>query len=515
VWAGEKPVNMEDTILGIDVGTSSIKCSLFDLNGTELFSSSSDYDLLNPEPEIFEIDPGTIWEAVLKSIRKIIQLNSDRYKIAAVGICAMMVMPVLLDANNKVVRPIIHWFDGRLQKQYYELISGGKNKEIAVYSGSGLTGESTINAIDWVKNNEPENYSQINKFFMIKDFIRYKLTGVILSDFGDASGSQMLDTRKWIWSEEIISALGFNRTFFPELSKPTDIGGFIIKEASRATGIACDTPVAVGSGDGITTIFGLGVYEDGQIGITVGSAGVIGASTTQFPQDNKLRTYVLCHPFCDRWYSLMATASSGEIFRWYCNSIVKNNQVSFTELDKEAANSPPGSDGILFMPYLLGSRNPYSNPQASGMILGLRYKHKRSHLTRAILEGISLELLDIMRVQDEILGNEKIKIREVKISGGITKSRFWTQLLADVFQTDLITTKVKELGTLGAAIIASTAIGKFKNLKEAVKAMVANGETIKHNDSLKQLYEGKFQLFREMYKDLEPKFSSFIDKKFK
>lgn len=500
---------MKEAILGIDIGTSSIKCSLFDLNGIELLSSSSHYELLNPRPEIIEIDPNVLWQAVIEAIKKIIEANQKKYKIISIGLCAMMIMPVLLDGRCNVLRPIIHWFDRRLQKQYFELKKAGKDKIVSLYSGSGLTGESTINAIDWVKKNEPDVYKKINKFFMIKDFIRYKLTGKVLSDYGDASGSQMLDTKKWKWSNEAISELDFNPSIFPDLAKPTDIGGYISKEMSAITGLNEGIPVAIGSGDGITTIFGLGIYKNGQVGITVGSAGVIAASTTQFPEDKKLRTYVFCHPFCDRWFSLMATASSGEILRWYNNSIIKNDKISFADLDSEADASAAGSDGVLFLPYLLGSRNPYSNPNACGIILGLRYRHNRSHLTRAVLEGISFELMDILKVQEEILRGNHINIKEIKLSGGITKSNFWMHMLADILQTDLITIKVKESGTLGSALIASTAAGVYKTLEEAIKEMVNDDSTIKPNKNLGEIYDKKFKLFREMYQALEPKFDLF------
>lgn len=503
---------MNEAILGIDIGTSSIKCVLFDFEGNEVVSASNSYDLLKTKPDSFEIDSGVLWGSVVAAIHKINRLNCEnvkKFRISAIGICAMMVMPVLMDKDNNVIRPIIHWFDNRLQKQYFKLKKEGKDKVISFYSGSAITGESAVNSLDWVKENEPENYKKINKFFMIKDFIRFKLTGKIFTDFGDASGTQLLDTKKWDWSSQSISELGFKRDMFPELLRPDDKGGFLTKEASRLTGLEENIPVAVGSGDGITTIFGLGAYADGQAGITVGSAGIIATTSKLFPEDEKQRSYVFCHPFCDRWYSFMATASSGEIFRWYNKSIIKNDRISYSDLDKEASECPAGADGLIFLPYLLGSRNPYSNPNACGMMLGLRYKHERKHLTRAILEGICFELMDILKVQEDILSKNKIKIKDVRLSGGICQSNFWTQLLADILQTDLITSKAKELGALGSSIMAATASGVYKDLKEAIKHMVKDDKKINHNKDLEDIFSRKFDLFREMYKVFEQKFHLF------
>ena len=429
---------MRDSILGIDAGTSSIKCALYDLAGRELLKSSSSYKNIHIAPDHIEIDPEALWNAVACSIRKITDKNSGKYRIIAVGLCAIMVMPVLLDRNRDVIRPVIHWFDSRLQRQYFKVKKKGHDRLIAKYSGSALTGESTVNALSWIKEHEPECYKRISFFFMLKDFIRFKLTGEVFSDYGDASGTQMLESKQWRWSNELISGLGFDKNFYPELRRPFEIGGYVTDEASNVTGLVGGTPVAVGSGDGITTIFGLGIYREGQSGITVGSAGVIAAPSKSYPEDRKLRAYVFCHPMCDRWFLLMATASSGEIFKWYNDNIIADNRITYADLDREAEGSRAGSDGLIFLPYLLGSRNPYSNPKASGVLLGLKYRHKRQDVTRAILEGISFELADIFEVQEEILSVSGIEIDEVKLSGGITRSGFWQQLLADVLGRDLV-----------------------------------------------------------------------------
>ena len=496
---------MREALLGIDIGTSTIKSSLFGIKGEELCTYTSQYGL-KKQGGIIEIEPDVLWNAIVDSLLKINKFSSGKYEIISIGLCAMMIMPVFLDSNNNVIRPIIHWFDERLYAQFLEIKKEGKDKFISSCSGSGVTGESTINAIYWIKRNEPECYKKINKFIMIKDYIRFKLTGKIMTDFGDASGTLLLDTKKWRWSDEAISNLKIRKTIFPDLLKSTDIGGYITKETSKLTGLKEGTPVAMGSGDGITTILGLGIYKDGQAGIIVGSAGVIGAAATKFPKDDKYRSSVFCHPMSDRWYSFTTTASSGEIFRWYKNSIISNEKVSYKDLDLEAESSPPGTGGLIFLPYLLGSRNPHSNPKACGMILGLRYKHNRSYLTRAIMEGISFELLELLEVQKEISGQNLTKAKKAKISGGILNSKYWPQLLANVLQYNLITTKVKELGTLGSAIMAATASCVYEDLKIAINCMVNDKGIIQYNKSLREIYRKKYLIFKEIYKILEPKF---------
>ena len=505
---------MKESILGIDIGTSSIKCSLFDFNGRELLRSSSDYQNIYKDPGIVEIDNEVLWGAVVKAIKEIVNLCSGKYKIISVGICAIMIMPVLLDSKNNVIRPIIHWFDSRPRQQYYEIKQKGLDKLISEFSGSAFTGESTINTLSWVKTFEPGNYKKISKFILLKDYIRFKLTGKILSDFGDASGSQMLDTRKWKWCNELIEELGFKKHIFPDLFKPYENAGNISSGAAGLTGLEPGTPVAVGSGDGITTIFGLGIYREGQVGVTVGSAGVIAAPSRTYPEDDKYRGYIFCHPMCDRWFTLMATASSGAILKWYLENLVNDKEITYRDLDIEAKKSPAGSNGLLFLPYLLGSRNPHSNPRASGTFLGLRYNHKRSDITRALLEGISFELLDIFHAEKEILLKRNITISKVKLSGGIINSNFWMQVLADILGKDIITTKVKELGTLGSSIIAAVTAGIYSDLETAVKKMVVDEKLIGRNSGLESLYRERFEIFKDLYKTLEPKFDLLLKQGF-
>ena len=412
----------QTVVLGVDIGTSSIKYSLIAPSGECVLSTSSEYPLARPAPGQFEIDVEDLWQRIAASIRAIVDSSSGRFDIEGVCACAMMIMPVFLDAQQKVVRPVIHWQDERLLEQCARLKEQGKDRIIAERSGSLLTGESTLNAIEWVREHEPGRFERIAKFVMTKDYIRYRLTGAVCSDFGDASGSLMLDVARREWSGDTARRLGVPASIFPELRDPDSAAGALTREASGLTGLREGLPVVVGTGDGICTILGLGVIDSGDVGITVGSAGVIGVATEKPPVDDRHRNYVFCHPARDRWYSVMATAASGDILRWYRDELLTNPGLAYGELDREAGSVEPGADGLLFLPYILGSRNPYSNPGAFGMFLGLRRKHGRRHLTRAVLEGILLEILDLYMTEAEVAEKLGISLQSVKVSGGIVKS---------------------------------------------------------------------------------------------
>ncbi len=493
----------KDVVLGVDIGTSSIKYSLITPSGECVLSHAGEYPLVKPGPGLFEIDPDDLWQRIAGSIRAVVEQGAGDYRIEAVCACAMMIMPVFLDAKRRVVRPVIHWQDERLLAQCEKLKAQGKDKLIAGCSGSLLTGESTLNAIEWVRDHEPGNFARISTFIMIKDYIRYRFTGVVCSDYGDASGSLMLDVAHRRWSADTARALGLPASIFPELRSSDSAGGTLTREASQLTGLPEGLPVVVGTGDGICTILGLGVIESGDVGITVGSAGVIGVATEKPPIDAGHRNYVFCHPAADRWYSIMATAASGDVLRWYRDELIRNAGLGYKEIDEEARPVPPGADGLLFLPYILGSRNPHSNPGACGIFLGLRRRHGRSHLTRAVLEGILLEILDLYLTGQEVCEKLGVGLKSVKVSGGIVKSDLWLHMLADVLGKQMVQTEQDELGALGCGILAYKGIGYYSSLRDSVKNMVREKRVVPFDESANVAYRKKFDSFRRAYRQME------------
>lgn len=486
--------------LGIDIGTSSLKCSLYDMAGKEIATLSGSYPLIELGPGRMEIDAEVLWTSVAALVRKMTDADAGMHDVASVAVCAMMIMPVLLDGARSPLRPIIHWQDERLAQKILTLKKTEMERFILQSAGSLLTAESTISALLWVRENEPDTFRKLDRFVMTKDYIRLKLCGNLCTDYGDASGTLLLDVRNWKWSSELSERLGLQARLFPDLA-PADAGaGFVTDAAAAVTGLRAGIPVATGTGDGICTILGLGALEHGDVGITVGSAGVIGVSSTKLPLDASCRNYIFCHPVRGKWYSLMATAASGDTLRWYRNSILRNPAVPYAELDKEAAAVAPGADGVIFLPYILGSRNPYSNPRAAGTFVGLRHKHDRGVLTRAVMEGILYEMLDLQRVEKEIIGNTLGKVR---VSGGILRSRFWLRMLADMVGHELLLTEAQELGTLGCAVLASVAAGCHESIEAAVAKMVHVTNTVPSDPSLHARYQEKYQIFRRLYHDLE------------
>ncbi|MGA2480235.1 MAG: FGGY family carbohydrate kinase [Spirochaetia bacterium] len=495
-------------VLGVDVGTSSIKYSLIGARGQCIKSTSGGYSLDSAVPGQFEIDPEKLWDSVAASIRSLLAETTDACTVDAVCICAMMIMPVFLDAKLQVVRPIIHWQDERLLRESVILKEQGKDRLVAEGSGSLLTGESTLNALSWLRRNEPARFRKISGFIMIKDFIRLRLTDMVCTDFGDASGSLLLDPKTRSWNMTLVRALDIPESILPELRGSDEIAGKVSRGASARTGLPEGVPVVTGTGDGICTILGLGVCEKGEVGITVGSAGVVGVSAGEVPLDSLHRNYIFCHPLPDRWFSVMATAASGDILRWYRSEILGNPRMTYAELDEQARTVEPGSRGVMFLPYILGSRNPYGNPHAFGEFLGLRRQHDQRCMTRAVLEGILLEVLDLYLTEQEVIERRGGTLEGVRVSGGIVQSAFWLQMLADMLGKDLILTGASELGTLGCSILAFTGIRAYPSLQDAIRAMVTKSNVVRFDPWCHEVYQAKYKIFRQIYTAMEPLFPS-------
>ncbi len=486
-------------LLGIDVGTSCAKIGLHDDRGRCLKIVTRDYALMAGAPGEYEIDPEALWQSIAAELRRLAGSIGDVGRVEAISVCGMMIMPVLLDESGKPVRPVIHWQDQRLYAQFAALKESAAAKSVVASSGSMLTGEATINALSWVREHEPERFRRVSSFAMIKDFVRYRLTGALGTDYGDASGTMLLDARTLAWNESALRGLGFGGLRLPALSRPEIVAGSVSREAARLTGLPEGTPVAVGTGDGICTILGLGVVEDGALGITIGTAGVVGTVAGSPPIDERRRNYLFCHPVRGKWYSVMATAASGDVLRWYKDEFLRFSGGDYAALEEEASGITPDLSDVLFLPYILGSRNPHGNPEACGAFIGLRKTHSRGHVTRAVLEGILLEVADLVNVQAEIVGDHGRPQAAASISGGIVKSRFWLRMLADILGRDLVVPEAVELGTLGCAMLAAVSIGRYGTIEAAARAMSRVQEVVHFDGEAHELYRKRLACFKNAY----------------
>jgi xylulokinase len=489
--------------LGIDVSTTGSKALLIDTAGSVLAVCSSPHTLSTPRPLWSEQDPDEWWKATVTSIQSVIkQTGISPRSISAVGLTGQMHGLVLLDNRGKVLRPAILWNDQRTQAQCDEIHNRiGREKFIQISGNAALTG-FTAPKILWVAQNEPEVYAKASHVLLPKDYIRYRLTGEFAMDKADGSGTVLFDLRKRTWSSEILNTLDIPPEWMPATYEGPEFTGQVSAPASLETGLAAGTPVAAGGGDQAAQAVGAGAVEPGIIGLTVGTSGVVFATTPSALIEPEGRLHAFCHAVPGMWHFMGVMLSAAGSLQWYRDTLAPG--MSFDDLLKEAENIPAGSEGLQFLPYLSGERTPYPDPQARGAFIGLTLRHGRGHMTRAVLEGVAFGLKDSFTLIQNA-GLEQMT--QVRASGGGTKGALWRQILASVLDSELVTVNTAEGAAFGAALLAGVGAGAWPDTVSACRTAVKITGRTNPDPGQVEVYRHSYLLFRELYPALKASFS--------
>lgn len=489
--------------LGIDVSTTGSKALLIDGEGRIITVAVSPHTLSTPKPLWSEQDPEEWWSATSKSIQEVLkQSGVDPKSITGIGLTGQMHGLVLLDADGKVLRPAILWNDQRTQAQCDEIHSKiGRERFIQISGNVALTG-FTAPKILWVAENEPETYAKGKHVLLPKDYIRYRLTGEYAMDKADGAGTVLFDIKARDWSPDILDALNIPQDWMPPTFEGPEFTGKITEAASKATGLAIGTPVAAGGGDQAAQAVGVGAVEPGIIGLTVGTSGVIFATTPSALIEPEGRLHAFCHAVPGMWHFMGVMLSAAGSLQWYRDTLAKG--MPFDDLVMEAEAVPAGSEGLQFLPYLSGERTPYPDPLARGAFIGLTIRHTRGHMTRAVLEGVAFGLKDSFT----LIQNAGLEsIRQIRASGGGTKGALWRQILATVLESELVTVNTTEGAAFGAALLAGVGAGAWPDVPTACRQTIKiTGET-KPEAANTQVYAKSYALYRELYPALKSSFA--------
>jgi xylulokinase len=487
--------------MGIDISTTSAKALIINEQGNVVGLGSTPQPISQPQPLWSEQNPDDWWDGVMTSIRLAIQeAGISAEAIQGIGLTGQMHGLVMLDASGKVLRPAILWNDQRTQKQCDEITEIiGFERLIALTGNRALTG-FTAPKILWVKENEPEVYDQCAHVLLPKDFIRYKLSGDYATDLADGSGMLLMNVAQRQWSDEVIDALGIPREWMPTAYEGTQITGIVSAEAAALTGLVAGTPIVGGGGDQAAGAVGMGCVSPDKIGVTVGTSGVVFAPLAQYAYEPEGRLHAFCHSVPGQWHFMGVMLSAAGSLQWYRDTLAPD--VAFDQLLEEAASVEPGSDGLLFLPYLTGERTPHPNPNARGAFVGLTTRHTRGHMTRAVLEGVAFGLKDSFA----LIANAGLPEQfEVRISGGGAKSPVWQQIIADILGAPLVNVNTAEAGAFGAAILASVGTGAFPDVATACNALIATGESVLPSAN-RERYPELHARYQALYPALKPFF---------
>ncbi len=488
--------------LGIDVSTTSSKALIIDESGKVLGVASSSHTLQTPKPLWSEQNPQEWWQASSASIKEVLEKTGIKgEEVAAIGLTGQMHGLVLLDEAGTVLRPAILWNDQRTQSQCDEIHKRiGKESFIQITGNVALTG-FTAPKILWVKENEPQVFEKAKHVLLPKDYVRFKLTNEYAMDKADGAGTVLFDLHARDWSAEVLKALDIPRAWMPKTYEGTEVTGRVSEEAAVLTGLKPGTPVMAGGGDQAAGAVGMGAVEPGVVSLTVGTSGVVFATTPSALVEPDGRLHAFCHAVPGMWHFMGVMLSAAGSLQWYRDTLAPG--MDFTDLLKEAEDIPAGSEGLQFLPYLSGERTPHPDPLARGGFIGLTLRHNRAHMTRAVLEGVSYGLKDSFTlIQNAGLG----AITQVRASGGGTKSPLWRQILASMLNAELVTVNTAEGGAYGAALLAGVGAGAWKDVASACKACIKITGSTKPDQSQVEIYKNGYQIYQKLYPQLKEVF---------
>lgn len=436
-------------LLGIDLGTGSVKALLLDADGTVLAEASHAYPVQSPQPGWAETNPEAWWSAVAIAVRQV--MANASHALAAIGLSGQMHGVVLADKNGQPLRPAILWADMRSGAvlDVYKRLPADLRSRLANPITAGMAGPTLL----WLRQQEPDTYAAARWILQPKDWLRLRLTGEVAAEPSDASGTLLYDVRSDQWAIEVMEALHLRTDWLPVLIPSHRIAGYLTDQAAHHLGLEVGLPVVAGAADTAAAILGSGLLEPGAVQLTIGSGAQIVTPLTQPELDAFLRTHLYRAALLGQWYRLAAIQNAGLALEWVRGIL----GLSWPEV-YEAANSVPlGCEGLTFLPYLTGERTPHLDPQARGTWVGLGLHHTRSHLMWAALEGVAFGIKQGI----EAIATPAAPVPKLRLAGGGTLEPAWRQLLATVLQVPLYSITVPAASARGAAILAGLGIGVY------------------------------------------------------
>ncbi|MDQ0271013.1 xylulokinase [Cytobacillus purgationiresistens] len=501
---------MSKYILAHDLGTSGNKATLFSVLGEMIGSSVTPYDTHYFNEKWVEQSPNDWWDAVCNSTKQLInEYSIEPEEISVVSFSGQMMGCLCVDINGEPLRNSIIWADQRAQKQVKDLEQYLTQEEFYQIVGHRNTASYGIQKLMWIRDNEPDIYAETYKVLNAKDYIVLKLTNNYYTDYSDGNGMGCFDLVKLEWSEKIIEYSKIDPNKLPNLKPSTFIAGKVTAEASKLSGLAIGTPVVIGAGDGVTANIGAGSISEGKTYCSLGTSAWITTTSKQPVFDPDMRIVTWAHAIPGYYAPNGTMQYAGGAFNWMKETICTSEELKAAEsessvydyINKQIVEAVPGSNGLIFLPYLLGERAPRWDSVSKGAYIGIKSETTRGDMLRSVLEGVTYNLaiiLDILR--------KHIDIEEMIVIGGGAKSEVWRQIMADVFGLTIkVPNLLDEAGSMGAAIIGGVGVGLYDDFDVINQFITING-TQSHNRENEEIYNCAKQQFDDFYFSLREVF---------
>ena len=497
--------------LTFDVGTTSVKTALFNQEGRRLAKVIKDYRLESPYVDWYELNPEIYWSSVMDGFKEVIDMSGVRAdQIKSISGCSQGETFILLDRNDRPLRPAIVWYDNRAREEVEEIKGFIETPEY--YAKTGLLEmETTASAFKllWVRKNEPDVFNSIQRMLLVEDYIIYRLTGEYVSTPSMLCSTALIDIVKKEYWKKMVAYIGIEE-WLPKMVDEACVVGTVVPEVRDQIGLKKDVIVVKGSMDQITSAIGAGNIKPGIVTETTGSALAVVVTADTFETDGSPPLPYQVHALRDKYAILPYAQTAGIVYKWFRENVLtsehaSSDAINFDTLNSLAAMVEAGSEGLVFLPFLAGAHFPENDTFAKGVVYGITLKHNRSHFCRAIMESIGYMLKNIL-LHVEKFG---MKVEEIHSMGGAARSDLWMQIKSDICNIPMVRMEEEETSTLGAAILASLQTQDYNSVEEAVAAMVKRGGGFEPELKNREVYERMFALYRELYQNLKKTYRNF------
>jgi len=487
-------VKTSDNLLGVDVGTSGLKVSVFTESG-ELLGQAYRASCYLPLPEEHrEQRPEQWWDSFCDAAREgLARAGVGPSSIRGIGLCGFQNCPVFVDEDGSPTRPAMLLHDGRLPQSRREMAARGTLATIETLTRSMVSSAHFPPIYHYVRTRDPEAVERTRWILLAKDYLRFRLTGLIATELCDATGTNLILPGEEQWSDELCDALSVPREKLPPIAVPTELAGVVSAGAAGQCGLATGTPVAYGGGDSHCALLGLGCTQDGDLGMLLGTNATLRAVFDTPASHPLTKVWTQQHVVAGRYTVSASSMAGGSVLQWFRENfypeIVGSDRARvLSRLEELASGVPAGSDGVVFLPYIHGERAPFYDPDASGAFLGIRRRHGRHHLLRSVLEGIALNIANCHELVEECARPRGTTLSPPRLGGGGSGIPLWHQIMADCLARPIRIMSVREAGTLGAALLAGVAVGLYSDCREAVARAVRQEQVVEPRQENLALY---------------------------
>lgn len=498
-----------DLVLGIDVGTAALKAGLYDLEGRVLGLAAREYPIIQPRPGWGEHDPERWWMATKEVVREVLKQAGARAEdVVGIGIDCLSPSMVLIDRAGRALRNAFTPLDVRSGPQVEAVRRRlGSNRVFTITGNRPATGTSTLPQLLWVREAEPPVYDRAYKFLHANGFLAYRMTGRATIDWSNAALTLLFDPRRRSWSPLLLGEFGIDEDKLPDPVSPVEVVGELGRKPAEELGLVPGIPVAGGSIDTNTAALGAGVVEEGQAIDSAGAASCLGVITREPRFDDRFLNR--CHAVPDRWIIVSQGPHTGLALRWFRNELCRDLEAedeaaAYRLMDQEAEKAPPGSEGLIYLPYFMGEASPTWNPDATGVFFGLTPGHTRGHLIRAIMEGTAFNIREVL----DVLAELGVAVHELVAVGGQAKSPLWLRIRADITSRRLIVPQLKDTAPLGAAILGGVAGGAYRDPAGAARSIFRAELEVEPDPKAHRLYSEAYKLYLEVYSSLVGSFAT-------